>query len=95
MMIDKDKLKKFLKDGYATFFIYELKHGLFWEKALDDFQMFEGACNCLNHEIRKRKNIDIEELCILNEIQSKKNIVWMEGPLGWTTWVDLYEDILH
>ena len=32
---------------------------------------------------------------MLAQIQERKDIVWMEGPLRWTAWVDSYPDILH
>ena len=94
MMIERDKLRRFLQDGHATFFYYELKHGYQWRRTLDDLQAFEQACNRLNKEICKKVKVSKEELFRSMQIQERKSIVWMEGPLGWTTWVVNYYDVL-
>ena len=94
MMIKKDKLRRFLQDGHATFFFYELEHGYQWRRTMDDLQAFEQACIRLNKEIRKNFNARKEELFMSTQIQERKNIVWMEGSLGWTTWMDVHYDVL-
>ena len=95
MLIEKDKLKRFLEDGHVTFFYYELKHGYQWRRTLDDLHAFDQVCKRLNKEIRKNVNARKEELLILTQIQEHKNIVWMEGPLSLTTWMDVHFDVLH
>ena len=65
MMMEKDKLRRFLKDGHATFFVYELKHGYEWRRNFNDLQMFEKTCKRLNREIRKNINSRKDELFML------------------------------
>jgi hypothetical protein len=94
MVIERDKMRRFLCDGRATFYYYELKHGYQWRRTLDDFRIFELLCNQLNKEVRDKENPRKEELAMLMQIQEHKSIVWMEGPLGWMTWVDIHHDVL-
>ncbi|XP_057873664.2 uncharacterized protein LOC131079670 [Cryptomeria japonica] len=95
MMMEKDKLRRFLKDGHAIVFVYELKHGHEWRRNFDDLQMFERTCKRPNQEIRKNINSRENEIFMLTQIRECKIIVWMEGPLGWTAWVDTHYDVLH
>ena len=95
MMIKKKKQKRFIEDGPGTFFHYELKNGSQWRKTLDDLHVFDQAYIGLNKEIRNNVNARKEELFVLTQIQEHKNIVWMEGMLGWTAWVDILLDILQ
>ena len=94
MLIERDRLRRFLQDGHATFFYYELKHGYQWRRTLDDLQAFEQACIRLNREIRKNVNVRKEDLFLLTQFQKSKSIVWMEGPLGCTAWMDIHYDVL-
>ena len=94
MLIERDKMRRFLHDGHATFSYYELKHGYQWCRTLDDLQAFEQAYNRLNREISKKVNARKEDLFRLMQIQEHKSVVWMEGPLGWTAWVVNYYDVL-
>ena len=94
MVIERDKMRRFLCDGRATFYYYELKHGYQWRRTLDDFRIFELLCNQLNKEVRDKENPRKEEFAMLMQIQEHKSIVWMEGPLGWMTWVDIHHDVL-
>ena len=94
MVIERDKMRRFLHDGHATLYYFELKHGYQWRSTLDDLHVFEQACNRLNKEIREKGNARKEELFMLVQIQGHKSIVWMEGPLGWIAWVDNHYDLL-
>ena len=94
MLIERDKMRRFLHDGHAAFFYYELKHGYQWRRTLDDLQAFEQACIRLNREISKKVNATKEYLFRLMQIQERKSVIWMEGPLGWTAWVVIYYDVL-
>ena len=82
MLIEREKLRRFLHDGYQ------------WHRTLDDLQVFTHACNRLTKEIKEKGHARKEELFMLMHIQEHKRIVWMEGPLGWTAWVDTPYDIL-
>ncbi|XP_059064589.1 uncharacterized protein LOC131856711 [Cryptomeria japonica] len=95
MIMEKEKLRKFLKDGQATFFLYELKYGYQWRRSLDDLRIFESTCWRLNQVIKRNQISRKEETFMLAQIQERKNIVWMEGPQGWTAWVDTFFDVLH
>ena len=87
MLIERDKMRRFLHDGHVAFFYYELKHGYQWRRTLDDLQAFEHACIRLNREMSKKVNARKEDLFRLMLTQECKSVVWMEGPLGWTAWV--------
>ncbi|XP_059064196.1 uncharacterized protein LOC131856424 [Cryptomeria japonica] len=95
MMIERKKLERFLKTGHASFYYYELKNGYLWRRTLEDLHAFDQACDKLRKEIRKNANPKMEELSLLSQVQAHKNIIWMEGPQGWTAWVDDFYDILH
>ncbi|XP_057829859.1 uncharacterized protein LOC131040918 [Cryptomeria japonica] len=95
MMIERKKLERFLKTGHASFYYYELKNGYLWWRSLEDLHAFDQACDKLRKEIRKNANPRMEELSLLSQVQAHKNIIWMEGPQGWTAWVDDFYDILH
>ncbi|XP_059067540.1 uncharacterized protein LOC131858343 [Cryptomeria japonica] len=95
MIMEKEKLRKFLKDGQSTFFLYELKYGYQWHRSLDDLRIFESTCWRLNQVIKRNQISRKEETFMLAQIQERKNIVWMEGPQGWTAWVDTFPDVLH
>ncbi|XP_057861679.2 uncharacterized protein LOC131070153 [Cryptomeria japonica] len=92
MMIDKDKLRRFLKTGHTTSFVYEMKHGYEWRKNIDDIKAFDKTLNKMNQEIRRNKNTKKEVLAM--PIQENKKVVWMDGDKGWTTWVDAIDGIL-
>ena len=68
MMIEKKKLKRFIKDNPNTFFHYELKCGSQWRRTLDDLNAFDQACIKLNKEIRNNINARKEELFKLTQI---------------------------
>ncbi|XP_059069967.1 uncharacterized protein LOC131859829 [Cryptomeria japonica] len=95
MMIERKKLERFLKTGHTSFYYYELKNGYLWRRTLEDLHAFDQACDKLRKEIRKNANPRMEELSLLSQVQAHKNIIWMEGPQGWTAWVDDFYDILH
>ena len=95
MIIEKDKLSRLLKDGQATFFVHELKYGYQWRRTMDNLRMFEHMCWKLIQAIKRNHNARKEEIFMISQIQERKTIVWREGPLGWTAWVDLYCDILY
>ncbi|XP_059064479.1 uncharacterized protein LOC131856642 [Cryptomeria japonica] len=92
MIMERKKLKRFLKAGQATFYYYELKNGYMWRRTLEDLRAFESACNKLKEEIRKSANMRMDEIALLSQVQAHKSIIWMEGPLGWTAWVDNFWD---
>ena len=94
MVIEQEKMRRFLHDGHATFYYYEFKHGYQWRRTLDDFHIFEQVCSKLNKEIRENGMARKEELFMLTQIQEHKSIVSMEGPLGWTAWIDIHYDVL-
>ena len=62
MLIERDNMRRFLHDGHAAFFYYELKQGYQWRRTLDDLQTFEHACIGLNREISKKVNAKKEDL---------------------------------
>ena len=69
MVIEKDKFRRFLKDGQAAFFFYELKYGFQWRSTLDNLWVFEHTCQKLNQAIKKNHNAKQEEIFMLSQIQ--------------------------
>ncbi|GLJ09112.1 hypothetical protein SUGI_0102040 [Cryptomeria japonica] len=94
MIIEKDKFRRFLEDGQATLFFYELNYGFQWRRTLDNLRVFEHTCQKLSQAIRKNHNTKQEQILMLSQNQDQKTIVWMEGPLGWSAWVDIHLDLL-
>ena len=96
MKVDKAKFKRLLKDGHTTFFANKVKNGYFWKLHMDNIQTFNHTINLLSKEIRRHNHGTTREMIyMLKQIQEQKSIVWMEGSLGWTAWVDTSEDVLH
>lgn len=62
---------------------------------MDNFVNFEATLKKLTNEVNKNKNATGHQISMLAQIQEKKNIVWMEGPRGWTAWVEDHAYILH
>ncbi|XP_057849360.2 uncharacterized protein LOC131060216 [Cryptomeria japonica] len=93
MMVERKKLKRFIQCG-ASFYFHELKNGPLWRRTLDDLHAFEVACEKIKDEIRKNGNPRLDELSLLAQVQAHKDLVWMDGPLGWVAWVDRSLDIL-
>ena len=51
MNLERDKLLRFLKDGHAKMFIYEMKHGFEWARIIEDKNAFDKALDSLIEEI--------------------------------------------
>ncbi|XP_059072101.1 uncharacterized protein LOC131872684 [Cryptomeria japonica] len=85
MMMDHKKLRRFLQDGHATFFAFELKNGHEWRRNLDNLQVFEKTLDKVSKEIKRNRNSKKDILAMLPEIPNKKKVAWMEGEQGWTT----------
>ena len=51
MNLECDKLLSFLKDGHASMFIYEMKHGYEWASIIEDKSAFDKALDKLIKEI--------------------------------------------
>ena len=94
MKLEKDKLERFLHDGHATMFIYEMKHGLEQASIIDDRAAFEEALKQLIKEMRDIRGPFFHRLEFFAHILEWKKVVWMEGELGWTAWIDDCDDIL-
>ena len=94
MKLEKDKLERFLRDGHATMFIYEMKHGLERASIIDDRAAFEEALKRLIKEMRDTRGPFSDRLEFFAHILERKKVVWMEGELGWTAWIDDRDDIL-
>jgi hypothetical protein len=96
MRTNKSKFKRLLKDGYATFFANELKDGHIWRQHLDNVKLFNQTIQAIRKEIKRTpQSFTSDMIYMRKQIQDKKNLVWMEGNLGWTTWMDTYVDVLH
>ena len=87
MLIEKDKLKRFLEDGHVTFLYYELKHGYQWRRTLDDLHAFDQTCKRLNREIKKNVNAKKEEASHINSI-SRVQKHCLDGGSAWLDCLD-------
>ena len=94
MKLEKDKLKRFLCDEHTTMFIYEMKHGLERASIIDDRAAFEEALKRLIKGMRDTRGPFSDRLEFFAHILERKKVVWMEGELGWTAWIDDRDDIL-
>lgn len=60
MNVERNKLLRFLKDGHATMFIYEMKDGYEWRRNMNNLSSFEEALKKLNHEVRINRELSYE-----------------------------------
>ena len=90
-----DELKRFLHDGLATIFIYEMKHGLERASILDDQSAFGKALKELLKEIHENRGPFSNEHDFFAHTLEQKKVMWMEGELGWTAWADDHDDVLE
>ncbi|XP_059074828.1 uncharacterized protein LOC131874899 [Cryptomeria japonica] len=95
MMIEREKLIRFLKMGHSTMFVFEMKDGYDYRNHMNNMVFFNKTVKKLHKEITKNKNATDDQIKMIAQIQVNKSIAWMEGPLGWTAWVDQFEDLLH
>ncbi|XP_057819421.2 uncharacterized protein LOC131032462 [Cryptomeria japonica] len=96
MTVNKAKFKRLLRDGHATFFTNEVKNGYFWRLHLDNIRNFNLTFDRICKEIKRNPQCTTGEMLYMwKQIQDQKNLVSMEGALGWTAWVDSFEDVLH
>ena len=96
MKTNKSKFKRLLKDGHATFFANEVKNGHLWRQHLDNIHIFNQTIKLISKEVKRAPHSFISEMIyMLKQIQDQKNLVWIEGSMGWTTWMDTFEDVLH
>ncbi|XP_059076776.1 uncharacterized protein LOC131876029 [Cryptomeria japonica] len=96
MKINKDKFKRLLKDGHATFFANDIKNGYFWRLHLDNIHDFNQTFSRIRKEIKRRPhNATNESVYMLKQIQDQKSMVWMDGAMGWLAWVDTWDDVFY
>ncbi|GLJ33985.1 hypothetical protein SUGI_0683500 [Cryptomeria japonica] len=95
MMIEKEKLSRFLKMGHSAMFVFEMKDGYNYRNHMNNMVLFNKTVKKLHKEIVKNKNATDDQIKMIAQIQANKSIAWMEGPLGWTAWMEQYEDLLH
>lgn len=91
--LEKRKLLRFLRDGRATMFIYEMQNGYELASVLDNQMAFDEALAKLMQEIQNSKNPSVDNLQVFHQLLEQKKAIWMEGPLGWTSWVNKFEDV--
>ncbi|XP_057851145.2 uncharacterized protein LOC131061466 [Cryptomeria japonica] len=91
--LEKRKLLRFLRDGRATMFIYEMQNGYELASVLDNQMAFDEALAKLMQEIQNSKNPSVDNLQVFHQLLEQKKAIWMEGPIGWTSWVNKFEDV--
>ena len=55
--------------------------------------VFDEALAKLMQEIQNSKNPSVDNLQVFHQLLEQKKAIWMEGPLGWTSWVNKFEDV--
>ena len=96
MKTNKSKFKGLLKDGHDLFFANEVKNGHLWRQHMDTIHIFNQTIKFISKEVKRTPhNFTGEMIYMLNQIQDQKNMVWMEGSMGWIAWMDMFEDVLH
>lgn len=76
-------------------FIYEMKDGFEWATIVDNQTAFDAALGKLVQDIRDNNGHRFDRLDMFSQILERKKVVWMEGSLGWTTWIENMDDVLH
>ena len=85
MKINKTKFKRLLKDSNATFFMNGVKNGYFWRLHLDNIHVFNQTFSKISKEIKRGPHSATSEMVL----------VWMDGSMGWMSWVDTWDDVLY
>ncbi|XP_057860189.2 transcription factor MYB8-like [Cryptomeria japonica] len=93
--VEREKLLRFLKDGHATMFIYEMKDGFEWARIAENHVAFDDALKKLIKELKDSRGPYFDKLEMFTQILDRKKVVWMEGPQGWTTWLENQDEILQ
>ena len=88
------KLLRFLRDDRATMFIYEMSNGYELATTMDNQMAFDEALAKLLQEIKTSKSPSADNLHVFHQLMAQKKAIWMEGPLGWTSWVNKFEDFI-
>ncbi|XP_057827373.2 uncharacterized protein LOC131038833 [Cryptomeria japonica] len=92
MIIEKNKFLRFLKERQAKMFVHELENGYKWRQAAKEHKSIDLALESLGIEIGKTKDPVMEHIQMLSQLLEGKQELWMEGPLGWTTWMEAFQD---
>lgn len=95
MDIERDKVLRFLQDGSSTMFVYEMRCGYEWMRHAKNISLFKQALNKLTKEIKDNRGPSYHRMEMLIQLQERKKVVWMEGPAGWTTWMEDHNSILQ
>ena len=53
---------------------------------------FDEALDKIMQEIKNSKDPSADNLHVFHQLLDQKKVIWMEGPLGWTTWINKFED---
>ncbi|XP_059063708.1 uncharacterized protein LOC131856250 [Cryptomeria japonica] len=96
MRLARRKFDRILQDGDAHVFTWEVSHGFSWTKTIEDKSPFEEGLNNFIRELRSHDrclhapDIPIATLVVhlyVDPILWGRELRWVEGPLGWTTWI--------
>ena len=94
MNLERNKLMRFLKDGHAGMFIYEMKYGYEMANILEDKNAFEKALGSLAKEVRRIGTPSYDKMDMYAQCLERKKVIWMEGAQGWMTWLEDRDDVL-
>jgi hypothetical protein len=94
MNLDREKLVRFLRDGHGEMFIYEMQHGYELGSIIEDKNALDKAIDRMVEEIAHTCSSPYYMLGMYAQCMDRKKVVWMEGPQGWTTWLEDQNNIL-
>lgn len=89
MQLERGKLKRFLHNGHASMFIYEMKNGLQRASITDNQGAFDKDLQTLINEIKETRGPYFDQLHLFAHVLERKKVVWMEGDQGWISWIDI------
>lgn len=101
MQLARRKFDKFLQDGHTWIFTWEVSHGFSWRRTSEDRSPFEeGLANFMRElqtHTRWDPTLDVPVAvpmihpCV-DPILWGRELRWVDGPLGSTTWIEIVGD---
>ncbi|GLJ07581.1 hypothetical protein SUGI_0070190 [Cryptomeria japonica] len=93
MRLAKKKFGRFLEGGHTRVYTSKISHGYIWSMTNMERNPFVNALEPFMNEINEGRKMEreyIDQLATHGEIpiRNDRQVIWMEGSPGWTTWVD-------
>ncbi|XP_059067091.1 uncharacterized protein LOC131060975 isoform X2 [Cryptomeria japonica] len=93
MRLATKKFERFLEDAHTRIYVLELSYDFTWSRENLERTPFVNTLAACVVEINEGRRVEKEFMAQLAThgavlVRQGKQIIWMEGPLGWTSWID-------